>query len=83
MPLEYNRMLKKYVNVTLNQVLNLIQDLTISGSRKIPILLDAELVKNLRTVTPAEAGVQVSFNLLDSRSPIKDFEDKFHGNDTF
>jgi hypothetical protein len=44
MPLEYNRMLKKYVNVTLNQVLNLIQDLTISGSRKIPILLDAEIV---------------------------------------
>jgi hypothetical protein len=43
----------------------------------------AQIVKSLRTVTPAEAGVQVSFNLLDSRSPIKDFEDKFHGNDTF
>jgi hypothetical protein len=44
MTLEFNRMLKKYVSVTLNQVLNLIQDLTISGSRKIPILLDAEIV---------------------------------------
>jgi hypothetical protein len=74
MTLEFGRMLKKHVSVTLSQVLNLIQDLTISGSRKIPILLDAELVKSLRTVTPAEAGVQVSFNLLDSR---------FHGNDTF
>jgi len=29
-------------NVTLNQVLNLIQDLTISGSHKPLILLDAE-----------------------------------------
>jgi len=37
-------MVKKYVSVTLNRVLNLIQDLTISGSRKIPILLDAEIV---------------------------------------
>jgi len=44
MTLEFNRMLKKYVSVTLNQALNLIQDLTISGSRKIPILLDAEIV---------------------------------------
>jgi len=44
MTLEFNRMVKKYVSVTLNQVLNLIQDLTISGSRKIPILLDAEIV---------------------------------------
>jgi hypothetical protein len=74
MTLEFNRMLKKYVSVTLNHVLNLIQDLTISGSCKIPILLDAEIVKSLRTVTPAEAGVQASFNLLDSR---------FHGNETF
>ncbi len=59
MTLEFNRMLKKCVSVTLNQVLNLIQDLTISGSRKIPILLDAEIVRSLRTVTPAEAGVQI------------------------
>jgi hypothetical protein len=44
MTLEFNRMLKKCVSVTLNQVLNLIQDLTISGSRKIPILLDAEIL---------------------------------------
>ena len=44
MILEFNRMLKKYVSVTLSQVLNLIQDLTISGSHKIPILLDAEIV---------------------------------------
>ena len=43
MILEFNTMLKKYVSVTRNQVLNLIQDLTISGSRKIPILLDAEI----------------------------------------
>jgi len=44
MILEFNRMLKKYVSVTLNQVLNVIQDLTSSGSRRIPILLDAEIV---------------------------------------
>ena len=44
MTLGFNGMLKKYVSVTLNQVLNLIQDLTISGPRKIPILLDAEIV---------------------------------------
>jgi hypothetical protein len=42
-----------------------------------------ELRVTLNTVTPAEAGVQFSFNLLDSRSPIKNFEDKFHGNDDF
>lgn len=44
MSLEFNRMLKKCVRFTLNHVLNLIQDLTISGARKIPILLDAEIV---------------------------------------
>ena len=33
---------------------------------------DDEFVKNLKTVTPAEAGVQNSLNLLDSR---------FRGND--
>jgi len=31
-----------------------------------------DLVKSLKTVTPAEAGVQISLNLLDSR---------FRGND--
>ena len=44
MTLKFNRILKKCVRFTLNHVLNLIQDLTISGSRKIPILLDAEIV---------------------------------------
>jgi hypothetical protein len=44
MTLEFNRILKKYVRFTLSHVLNLIQDLTISGSHKIPILLDAEIV---------------------------------------
>jgi len=44
MTLGFNGMLKKYVSVTLNQVLNFIQYLTISGSRKMPILLDAEIV---------------------------------------
>ncbi len=44
MTLEFNRMVKKCVNVTLDHVLNLIQDLTISGSRKILILLYAEIV---------------------------------------
>jgi len=33
---------------------------------------DDEFAKNLKTVTPAEAGVQSSLNLLDSR---------FRGND--
>jgi hypothetical protein len=40
--------------------------------------------KGLFSVIPAKAGIQ-SFSVvgipLDSRSPIKDFEDKFHGND--
>jgi len=34
MTLEFNRMLKKYVSVTLNQVLNLIQDLTKSKTNE-------------------------------------------------
>jgi hypothetical protein len=44
MILEFNRILEKCVRFTLNRVLNLIQDLTVSGSRNIPILLDAEIV---------------------------------------
>ncbi len=34
----------------------------------------AQIVKSLKIVTPAEAGVQASLNLLDFR---------FHGNDNF
>jgi hypothetical protein len=45
----------------------------------------------LPAVIPAEAGIQDLLNgsllsqgrRLDSRSPIKQFEDKFHGNDVF
>jgi hypothetical protein len=36
------------------------------------IIYDDEIAKSLKTVTPAEAGVQNSLNLLDSR---------FRGND--
>ena len=39
---------------------------------KIPNPITDDLVKSLKTVTPAEAGVQNSLNLLDSR---------FRGND--
>jgi hypothetical protein len=41
-----NRLLRKSLVVTLNQVLNLIQDLTNSGSADIMILLDAETILN-------------------------------------
>jgi hypothetical protein len=35
------------------------------------------------SVFPAKAGNPLSLKNLDSRSPIKPFEDKFHGNDTW
>jgi hypothetical protein len=57
------------------------------GLRRIKGSKDDGLVKSLKrlfSVIPAQAGIQ-SFQIvgipLDSRSPIKNFEDKFHGND--
>jgi len=40
------------------------------NDKKIMILNYADLVKSLKTVTPAEAGVQNYLNLLDSRSSL-------------
>jgi len=42
------------------------------ASKIVPVPTYDDLVKSLKTVTPAEAGVQNSLNLLDSR---------FRGND--